>query len=181
MDRNFEVMVMEWVPIVLALFKGTILLIGMVYAIKWHYDQDRKLKEASGSFHSAMEMRFFTTMIIVPAIAVVSIAYAGCWGNPADGGWGGAMGCALTFIMCFMGKPAAPATTSEASAEPANLAEALAEVTRLKAEAASQAGLLAARMESTWREKIYLGVAGLVGALAWKFGAVAAAGLSFAT
>ncbi|MFC0168553.1 hypothetical protein ACFFKC_10710 [Pseudoduganella danionis] len=33
---------MEWIPIVFFSFKGIVLVIGMFYAIKWHYDQGQK-------------------------------------------------------------------------------------------------------------------------------------------
>lgn len=32
---------MDWVPIVLITFKVLVLAIGMFFAIKWHYDQDK--------------------------------------------------------------------------------------------------------------------------------------------
>ena len=34
---------MDWVPIVFATFKLLVLGTGMFFAIKWHYDQGRKL------------------------------------------------------------------------------------------------------------------------------------------
>jgi hypothetical protein len=166
---------MTWVPIFLGAFKGIILLIGMIYAIKWHHDQDKKAKDAGESFYSPTEMRFFVTMIAVMGMAVAGIAYAACWGDPADGGWGGALGCALAFIISFTGKPAAPSPLVEAKPEPINLGDALIEVAHLKAEMEAQA----ACMDAAWREKIYLGVAGIIGALSWKFGAVAAGWLNF--
>ncbi|BEV16851.1 hypothetical protein HBDW_36390 [Herbaspirillum sp. DW155] len=38
--------IMDWVPIVFIIFKVAVLGIGMFYAIKWHYDQGRKGKQA---------------------------------------------------------------------------------------------------------------------------------------
>lgn len=35
---------MDWIPIGLLIFKLVVLGIGMFYAIKWHYDQDKKGK-----------------------------------------------------------------------------------------------------------------------------------------
>jgi len=163
---------MAWIPIFLAAFKGIILLIGMVYAIKWHCDQDKKAKDAGEAFHSPTEMRFFVTMIAVTGMAVAGIAYAACWGDPADGGWGGALGCALAFLISFTGKPAAQSSLAEQKPEPISLGDALVEVAHLK-----EAHV--AYMEAAWREKIYLGVAGIIGALSWKFGAVAAGWLNF--
>jgi hypothetical protein len=40
---------MDWFPIVFGTFKGLVLLTGMFFAVKWHYDQGKKGKE--------MEMR----------------------------------------------------------------------------------------------------------------------------
>lgn len=33
---------MDWVLIVFVLFKGLVFVAGMVFAIKWHYDKERK-------------------------------------------------------------------------------------------------------------------------------------------
>ena len=35
---------MEWTPIVFVVFKVLVLGTGMFFAIKWHYDQGKKLK-----------------------------------------------------------------------------------------------------------------------------------------
>jgi len=37
---------MDWVPVVFIVFKVLVLGVGMFFAIKWHYDQGRKKKEA---------------------------------------------------------------------------------------------------------------------------------------
>jgi len=37
---------MDWVPVVFVTFKVIVLGIGMFFAIKWHYDQERKKKAA---------------------------------------------------------------------------------------------------------------------------------------
>ena len=34
--------IMEWVPAVFIAFKVSVLSIGMFFAVKWHYDQERK-------------------------------------------------------------------------------------------------------------------------------------------
>ena len=36
---------MDWFPIVFGTFKGLVLLTGMFFAVKWHYDQGKKGKE----------------------------------------------------------------------------------------------------------------------------------------
>lgn len=35
---------MEWIPIVFVTFKALVLGTGMFFAVKWHYDQGKKLK-----------------------------------------------------------------------------------------------------------------------------------------
>jgi hypothetical protein len=35
---------MDWVPVVFVVFKVLVLGTGMFFAIKWHYDQGKKLK-----------------------------------------------------------------------------------------------------------------------------------------
>jgi formate-dependent nitrite reductase membrane component NrfD len=36
---------MDWIPIVFVTFKVFVLVTGMFFAIKWHYDQGKKEKE----------------------------------------------------------------------------------------------------------------------------------------
>lgn len=36
---------MEWIPVFLIAFKVLVLGTGMFFAIKWHYDQGKKVKE----------------------------------------------------------------------------------------------------------------------------------------
>jgi hypothetical protein len=48
MDDSFdrqETKIMEWVPIVFIVFKVLVFGTGMFFAIKWHYDQDKKDKK----------------------------------------------------------------------------------------------------------------------------------------
>ncbi|MDO4681317.1 MAG: hypothetical protein Q4B17_00815 [Lautropia sp.] len=44
---------MDWVPIIFGLFKLTVLLIAAFFAIKWHYDQDKKKKASQEAQTSA--------------------------------------------------------------------------------------------------------------------------------
>jgi hypothetical protein len=37
---------MEWIPVFLIIFKIVILGTGMMFAIKWHYDQDKKAQKS---------------------------------------------------------------------------------------------------------------------------------------
>lgn len=37
---------MEWIPVVFVTFKVLVFGTGMFFAIKWHYDKEKKKKEA---------------------------------------------------------------------------------------------------------------------------------------
>jgi hypothetical protein len=180
---------MEWVPIVFLTFKGIVLFTGMYFAIKWHYDQDRKRKSEVRGQETSTEMRLFVTMIISLALSLIGIIYAGCWGHSADGGLGGALGCALTLFMFVMPKPTAEAGSTDrpgqaqsdvlAEPDPATLSEGLDQLARLKIQTEQLRAVLVVRLDSAKREKIYLGVASVISTLAWKFGDIAAAWLKF--
>ena len=170
---------MDWVPIVLLTFKLLVLGTGMFFAIKWHYDQDRKTSDEGTGGETRAELRLFVTMIIALLLSLVGIVYAGCWGNPAEGGRGGALGCALTLLMAFMSKPNAQAGHTPgdvlAEPEPATLGASLDQLARLTIETER----LRAALASARRDTIYLGVAGALSTFAWKFGDVAAAWFNF--
>ncbi|WP_268751109.1 hypothetical protein [Acidovorax sp. Leaf84] len=40
---------MDWVPVVFIVFKVLVFGTGMFFAIKWHYDQDKKKKKNEAS------------------------------------------------------------------------------------------------------------------------------------
>lgn len=46
---------MIWVPILLGTFKIGVFGTGMFFAIKWHYDQGRKKKEAARARQAAAD------------------------------------------------------------------------------------------------------------------------------
>ena len=48
---------MNWVPIILLVFKLVVFGVGMFFAIKWHYDQDKKVKKQARSPAVAREER----------------------------------------------------------------------------------------------------------------------------
>ncbi|MCG8437561.1 MAG: hypothetical protein MI751_05725 [Pseudomonadales bacterium] len=48
---------MNWVPIILLVFKLVVFGVGMFFAIKWHYDQDKKLKKQARSPDATREER----------------------------------------------------------------------------------------------------------------------------
>ncbi|MDE1916424.1 MAG: hypothetical protein KGJ57_21005 [Sphingomonadales bacterium] len=175
---------MEWIPVVFLTFKAVVLFTGMYFAIKWHYDQDSKRKNET----IRPEMRVFAAMIIALTIALIGIVYAGSWGNIADGGRGGALGCALTFMMVFMSRPKVDAILADRQAPasdghndtlgepaPAMSSEGFDQLARFKAETERLRAALVVGLDAAQREKIYLGIASLVSALAWKYGDIAAA------
>ena len=169
---------MEWIPIVFIVFKATILFTGMFFAIKWHYDQDRKEKTEARETQSPTEMRLFATMIIAIALSLIGIVYAGFWGNMAEGGRGGALGCAFTlvmFIMSVITKPGAEAILADRSeqADPAAPKEERDQSADLERQAEQLRTTFAAVLASVEREKIYLCVASVVSMLTWKYGDIA--------
>ena len=36
---------MEWIPVIFVTFKAVVLVTGMFFAVKWHYDQGKKHKD----------------------------------------------------------------------------------------------------------------------------------------
>lgn len=177
---------MEWVPIVFLMFKALVLGMGMFFAIKWHYDQDRKKKNETSGSQTPPEMRLFVTMIIALTMSLIGIVYAGCWGHAADGGRGGAFGCAFTFFMVFMSRPTAEAGLTDrlkqathAQSDPTTLTESLDQLARLKSQTEHVRAAFVAHLDAAKLEKVYLGVASLISTLAWKFGDVAAGWLTF--
>ncbi|MDE1917272.1 MAG: hypothetical protein KGJ57_14815 [Sphingomonadales bacterium] len=179
---------MEWVPIILLTFKATVLFVGMFFAIKWHHDQDRNQRIETGGSETSPDMRLFMTMIIALGMSLIGIVYAGCWGVAAHGGWGGALGCAFTFFMLLMSRRDAEEGLAGTAGQPghgrigqvqAPMGEDHGEVAVLKSQAERLRDALVIRVGALEREKIYLGVASTVSALAWKFGDTAAAWLKF--
>lgn len=181
---------MDWVPIVFLTFKAVVLFTGMFFAIKWHYDQDRKDKNEASGPQSSAEMRLFATMIIVLAMSLIGIVYAGCWGDAAEGGRGGALGFGFTAFMLFMSKAMAGLTDRRddaghlqadvnAEPDPATLSVGLEQLTRLKRQTEQLRADLVIRLDAIEREKVYFGVASVASTLAWKFGDLAAGRLKF--
>jgi hypothetical protein len=178
---------MEWVPLVFITFKVAVLGTGMFFAIKWHYDQDRKDKNEAGEPQAPTEIRLFMTMIIAITLSLIGIVYAGCWGHAADGGRGGALGCAFTFVMSFMSRPSAETVLNHrvgqqgdilAEPAPTTLSEGLDQLANLKVQTERLRATFVFMLNSVQREKVYLGVAGVISTLAWKFGDIAAAWLN---
>ena len=59
---------MDWIPIVLVTFKALVLGTGMYFAIKWHYDQGKKVKDKRALLRSVG---------IVVAVFVVALVILG--------------------------------------------------------------------------------------------------------
>jgi hypothetical protein len=72
---------MDWVPIVFVVFKALVLVTGMYYAIKWHYDQGKKGKltergavlRASGKVVAI----FMLSLLVLGGFTFVLVSVAG--------------------------------------------------------------------------------------------------------
>lgn len=108
------------------------------------------------------------TMMAAIAMSIGGIAYAVLWGVAADGGRGGAVAVALTFFILFMGRGTAEAALEAVlpkAADPAE--EAALDLPRIR-------NAVAAMLDRSRKEKIYLTVSSVVGTLAWGFGDIIA-------
>ncbi len=186
---------MEWIGTFFYAFKIGVFLIGMSFAVKWHYDRDKAQRNERDASHSSSELRLFLMMIIVCAMSFIGIFYAACWGDYSEGGSGGAIGCALVLFMSLMSLVSKPTVETVFSghrgqdsqgpsdrlpeANPATQIEGLDRLANLESETERLRAAFVARLASAEREKVYLGVAGCVSTLAWKFGHVPAAWLDF--
>jgi|GEM_PF-1121603 len=185
---------MEWVGVFFFFtLKVLVFGTGMFFAIKWHYDQDKKAKDEGRGSQLPADMRLFGTMLIAIALSMIGIVYAGCWGHAADGGRGGALACAFTLFMLFMSKSTAQAIVSDRLGQtchtkndaltepaPATLSESLDQLARLKMQTEQLRTAFVVRLDSAEREKIYVSIAILISMLAWKFGDMAANWLNIA-
>ncbi len=114
-------------------------------------------------------------MIAAIVLSGAGIAYAVWFGVAADGGRGGAIAVGLTFFILFMGRG-----TAEAALE-APLPQTGDALARLEQELARVRGALAASLDWSRKEKVYLTVSSVVGTLAWGFGDVVAKWLGAAS
>ena len=186
---------MEWIGIFFYVFKIGVFLIGMSLAVKWHYDRDKAQRNEHDASHSSSELRLFLMMNIVCGISFIGIVYAACWGDYSEGGSGGAIGCALVFLMSLMSLVSNPIVDTVFSGHPgqdsqgpsnrlpepnpATQIEGPDRLAKLESQTERLRATFVARLASAEREKVYLGVAGFVSALAWKFGHIPAAWLDF--
>jgi len=61
---------MEWIPVVLVTFKALVLITGMFFAVKWHYDQGKKEqsweKEKRAVLRAAAKVAaIFTVLLLI--------------------------------------------------------------------------------------------------------------------
>ncbi|ODU81993.1 MAG: hypothetical protein ABT10_11840 [Novosphingobium sp. SCN 63-17] len=144
----------------------------MFFAVKWHYDQDRKDEGTDAQWTS--ELRIFITMLVALTLSLIGIVYAGCWGDRAVGGTGGALAFVLTLAVFLVAKPTAEADLYDRLGQAGH---ALDEEGIQHIEALRDA--LIRRRDSLLREKIYFSIAVTISALAWAYGNVAAGWFSF--
>jgi len=65
---------MDWFPVVFIIFKIVVLGIGMFFAIKWHYDQDKKAQKGEvlstvGKMATILVISLFILLFITFTIA----------------------------------------------------------------------------------------------------------------
>jgi hypothetical protein len=65
---------MEWVPIFLIIFKVIVLGAGMFFAVKWHYDKDRKAQKAG--VLSVVGKIAAILMLLLPALLYATFTLA---------------------------------------------------------------------------------------------------------
>jgi hypothetical protein len=131
-------------------------------------------------------------MIVAITLSLMGVVYAGCWGDPADGGRGGALGWALTFSMLFLPKPTAEVILADClgqvghaqgevlvDSRPAKLSDGLGPCPEFTMQAERLRAIFVGRLNLAERETVYFALASAVSARAWKFGDVAAVWLNF--
>lgn len=57
---------MDWIPITFIAFKVIVLGIGMFFAVKWHYDQDRKAAKGN-----ALHIAKTVSAVLVPFLLIL--------------------------------------------------------------------------------------------------------------
>lgn len=70
---------MDWVLIVFVLFKGLVFVTGMYFAIKWHYDQEKKWADARALL--GMGAKFVAVFVLsLLALLILTFGLAGSLG-----------------------------------------------------------------------------------------------------
>jgi len=110
-----------------------------------------------------------TTMLAVAMVAAVllsvgGIAYAVTYGVAVDGGRGGAIAVALTFFILFVGRGTAEAALEAELPKTGDPSEdAALELAKIR-------NSVAAMLDWSRKEKLYLTISSVVGTLTWGFG-----------
>lgn len=65
---------MEWIPAVFVTFKLLVLVTGMFFAVKWHYDQGKKGKKNDKEMRTVL--RAGAKAVAVFAVALTGLGYA---------------------------------------------------------------------------------------------------------
>lgn len=60
---------MDWVLIVFVLFKGLVFVTGMYFAIKWHYDREKKCAERRALL--GMGAKFFAVFVLLLLVLLI--------------------------------------------------------------------------------------------------------------
>jgi hypothetical protein len=70
---------MEWIPVVFFTFKFLVLGIGMYFAVKWHYDQGRKLKDKRALLRAGGKVAaiFVLALVLLGFVAFVVVRMLG--------------------------------------------------------------------------------------------------------
>lgn len=64
---------MDWIPIVFVIFKGLVLVTGMFFAIKWHYDQGKKNPDKKQEMRAVLRGAVKAALIFALALLVVGL------------------------------------------------------------------------------------------------------------
>lgn len=172
---------MDWVPVIFLILKGSVIGTAMFFAVKWHYDQDRNSNDEGAGAQWTSELRIFVTMLVALTVSLIGIVYAGCWGDKAVGGWGGALAFVLTLAVFLVAKPTAEADLYDRLGQAGHAldGEGIQHLDTLKQAIEPLRDALIRRRDSLLREKIYFSIAVTISALAWVYGDVAAGWFSF--
>ena len=124
------------------------------------------------------------TSLVALVVSVGGIIWAIRVGDATIGTRGGAIGCAIVFLIFFVGRSTPEAALEQpsygrrrdrdfdvlTSPPPLSLNEATSQITALKGELARVRGAVAAMLDAARKEKWFLSVASVLSTLVWGFG-----------
>ncbi|MFZ4289424.1 hypothetical protein [Variovorax sp. HJSM1_2] len=64
---------MDWVPIVFVIFKVLVLGTGMFFAIKWHYDQGKRVKEKRADLRTVAKVAAVFVLLLLGLVLVTFV------------------------------------------------------------------------------------------------------------